>query len=245
MQYDSIKCRMNFSKIVCRYDVLRSSSERLAWSFIIKKKRLIRTFPPEKTVTGLENFFHVTINSIWFSIMKEIKWHIMFQMRCWWRDDVFLSRKSFCNRTVKNIIHSWISSDQSLRFFLYKMRNQLRKIINLLKFPNCNTVKWSILQKWSQTVDLIHTYLARRRWYDSNWLDFDENYSSAKYQLQNYDVRRFYWLTIWMRLEWTQSISSPFSSTPIKRRRDPWSSTIFRNTITGSVLNIYDLVNHV
>ena len=37
MQHDSIKCSMTFSKIMCRYDVLRSSSERLAWSLIIKK----------------------------------------------------------------------------------------------------------------------------------------------------------------------------------------------------------------
>ena len=37
IQYDSIKCSMSFSKIMCRYDVLRSSSERLAWSFTIKK----------------------------------------------------------------------------------------------------------------------------------------------------------------------------------------------------------------
>ena len=52
------------------------------------------------------------------------------------------------------------------------MKNELRQIINVLKFPYCNSVKWSILQKWSQTVDLIHTYLARRRWYDTNWSDF-------------------------------------------------------------------------
>ena len=56
------KCSMTFSKIMCRYDVLRSSSERLAWSLIIKKA-LIVIFPPEYIVTGLENiFFHVTIN---------------------------------------------------------------------------------------------------------------------------------------------------------------------------------------
>ena len=59
-----------------------------------------------------------------------------------------------------------------------------------------------------------------------------ENYSWVTHQLQNYDVRRFYLLTICMRQEWRQPILSPFSSTPKKRRRDPWSSTIFRNTIS-------------
>ena len=144
----------------------------------------------------------------------------MFQIRCWWRDEVFLSWKSFCDRTVKK--YSFMDIIRSVdKIFLYKMKKILRQIINLLKFPNCNTVKWSILQKWSQTVNLIHSYLARRRWYDTNWLDLNENYSWATYHLQNYDVRRFYLLTIWMRLEWTQPILSPFSSTP--KKKTTWS----------------------
>ena len=76
-----------------------------------------------------------------------------------------------------------------------------------------------------------HTFSAKTMiWY--KLIGFNENYSWATYQLQNYEIRSFYLLTIWMRLEWTQSILSSVSSTPKKRRRDPWSSTIFKNKIS-------------
>ena len=93
-------------------------------------------------------------------------------------------------------------------------------------------MKWSILQKWSQTVNLIHTYLARRRWYDSNRWDFMK---ITHEQHVSYTITTFRWfclMTIWMRLEWIQSILSPFSSTPKKRPYDAWSSAIFRNIIS-------------
>ena len=37
IQYHSLKYTLIFSKIMCRYDVLRSSSERLVWSLTINK----------------------------------------------------------------------------------------------------------------------------------------------------------------------------------------------------------------
>ena len=127
----------------------------------------------------------------------------------------------FVTEQEKNIIHSWIQSDQSLRFFLYKMKNELRQIINLLKFSNCNTVKWSILQKVKSNSQYNTLILSANRmiWY--KLIGFNENYSWATYQLQNYEVRSFQFLTIWMRLEWTQSILSSVSSTP--RKKTTWS----------------------
>ena len=59
----------------------------------------------------------------------------------------------------------------------------------------------------------------RMIWY--KLIGFNENYSWATYQLQNYEVRSFQFLTIWMRLEWTQSILSSVSSTP--RKKTTWS----------------------
>ena len=108
------------------------------------------------------------------------------------------------------------------------MKNELRQIINLLKFSNCNTVKWSILQKWSQTVDLIHTYLARRRWYDTNWLGLmkitHEQHISCR--ITRFVVSNF-WRYEWDWNEHSQSWHLLFLLQE-QRRRDLWSSTIFK-----------------